>query len=435
VSPPPAATGSARRLRRLADRIDRTVLPAAAVAIVVALGFGLIVPVLPLYARSFGVSAAEIGLLVSAFSLVRLLCDVPAGRLVDRLGSSRAVALGTALVGASSAAAGLANTFVQLVVLRGLGGVGSALFSSGLMAYILTVVPRERMGRAMGLYHGAFLLGSAFGPTVGGLTADLLGLRGPFFVYAGFCAAASIVALAVLRAAGSRPKPAAHALSPPHKYTAPRWRRLSGVLVAALRGGFTRWWHSTPSRGLVAALSGGFALWWLMGGFRFALVPLYAQERLGLDSAAIGLGITASAVTNLLVAWPAGWAADRFGRHAVGIPAFAALSGAAVILLLADGLVGYVLANALFGAVFGTASVVPGALLADAIPRERAGTASGLNYLASDAGAVLGPVLVGLVLDGAGYGAAVGLAAAPAVLAAGAIAVARPPRAARATAA
>jgi MFS family permease len=180
-----------------------------------------------------------------------------------------------------------------------------------------------------------------------------------------------------------------------------------------------------PSRGLVAALSSGFALWWLMGGFRFSLVPLYAQERLGLDTAAIGLGITASALTNLLVVWPAGWAADRLGRHAVGVPAFVGLAVAAAALLLADGFTGYVLANALFGAVFGAAAVVPGSLLADAIPRERAGEASGLNYVASDLGGVLGPIGVGMLLDAAGYGAAVGLAAAPAVLAAGAIALAR----------
>jgi MFS family permease len=414
------------------------------VAIVVALGFGLIVPVLPLYARSFGVAAAEVGLLVSAFSLVRLFFDVPAGRLVDRLGSARAVAVGTAIVGASSAAAGVASTFVQLVLLRGVGGVGSALFSSGLMAYILKAVPQERMGRAMGLYHGAFLLGSAFGPTVGGLTADALGLRGPFFVYAGFCAAATLVALVVLRPPSRRGDAAESARPGALRGAAPDGGTAQAgdagdaaaapAAAAVDRTGATgaaevRERPAPPSlrasRGLVAALSSGFALWWLMGGFRFSLVPLYAQERLGLDTAAIGLGITASALTNLLVVWPAGWAADRLGRHAVGVPAFVGLAVAAAALLLADGFTGYVLANALFGAVFGAAAVVPGALLADAIPRERAGEASGLNYVASDLGGVLGPVGVGLLLDGAGYGAATGLAAAPAVLAAGAIALAR----------
>src|SRR3954471_19740820 len=185
--------------------IDPVVLPAAAVAIVVALGFGLVVPVLPLYARSFGVTAAQVGLLVSAFAFVRLLCDLPAGRLVGRIGSARASAFGTAVVAVSSAAAGLAPTFALLVLFRGLGGVGSALFSTGLMSYLLAAVPRERMGRAMSAFNRAFLLGSALGPPGGGRAAAALGLRGPFFLYAFFCAAASVVALLLLRAPAAPP--------------------------------------------------------------------------------------------------------------------------------------------------------------------------------------------------------------------------------------
>jgi MFS transporter, DHA1 family, multidrug resistance protein len=424
---------AARLARGLADRVDRTVLPAAAVAVVVALGFGLIVPVLPIFARSFGVPAAQVGLLVSAFALVRLFCDVPAGRLVDRLGSGRAVAVGTAIVGISSAAVGLASSFTQLVVLRGLGGVGSALFSSGLMAYILTVVPPERMGRAMGLYQGAFLLGSAFGPTVGGLTADALGLRGPFFVYAGFCAAATAVALLVLRPPASRPGAGHAADGEPAEAAsglaaARRGRAFPGQHGATATSGTAPAPRLRPSRGLCAALGAGFALWWLLGGFRFALVPLYGQERLGLDSAAIGLGITASAITNVVTVWPGGWAADRWGRYVVGVPAFLGLAGAAGLFLLAQDFTGFLVANALFGAIYGVAGVIPGTLLADAIPRDRAGSASGLNYVANDLGSVIGPVAVGVVLDVAGYGSAIALSVAPAVLVAGAIVVARRPR-------
>jgi MFS family permease len=182
-----------------------------------------------------------------------------------------------------------------------------------------------------------------------------------------------------------------------------------------------------PSRALAAALSSGFALWWLLGGFRFAFVPLYAQERLGLDTTAIGLGVTASALANLALLYPAGLAADRIGRRAVGVPAFVALAATAGALLLADGLVGYVAANALFGAAYAAASVVPGTLLADATPPGRSGIAAGVGSLANDLGNVLGPVAVGAVLDTAGYPVALALAAGPALLAAGAIAASRRP--------
>jgi MFS family permease len=393
---------------RFTRGVDPAVLPAAAVAIVVALGFGLLVPVLPLFARSFDVPASQVGLVVSVFALMRLVCDLPAGRLIERIGPGRATAFGTAIVGASSFAAGLAPTFGWLLVLRGAGGLGSALFSTGLSSYLLTVIPRERMGRAVGFYHSAFLLGNTFGPTVGGLAAGTLGLRGPFFVYAGFCAAASVVALTVLR----------------------RPRANGPGAVAANRAA-----HSgpagdapplRPSRPLVAALASGFAVWWLMAGFRFALIPLYGSEALGFNSQIIGLGITASAVGQILVLWPAGWAADRLGRWAIGVPAFLGLAVVPWGLLLADGPAGYLLANGLFGAVYGSASVVPGSLLADATPHGRAGQASGISHLASDLGSVSGPVLVGAALDAGGYASALTIAVLPAVLAAGAIASTRP---------
>jgi MFS family permease len=428
LSTAPTHTPATRAAAWLRGRVEPSILPAAAVSIVVALGFGLIVPVLPLYARSFGVAAAQVGLLGSAFSLVRLIADVPAGHLVNRLGPARGVALGTALVALSSAAAGLATSFTALVVLRGAGGIGSALFSAGLMAYILNTVPRDRMGRAMGAYHASFLLGSAFGPTVGGLTADQLGLRGPFFVYAAFCVAATLVALVTLRGAARPPAtpPVAAPLPPatePGAATlsaAPGGRRLDGV--------FRRFVGVRLTRGLLAALSGAFALWWFMGSFRFLVVPLFAEEQLGLDVAAISFGITVSAVANLCTTWPAGWAADRYGRHAVGVPAFLGVVLAAAAMLLARDFPTYLAANALLGACYGAAAIVPGTLLADAIPRDRAGTASGYNYLVQDLGNVLGPLAVGWALDLAGYTSATALAAAPALLAAVAIGAARRPR-------
>jgi MFS family permease len=429
-----AAPPAARLHAWVAGRIEPAVLPAAAVSIVVALGFGLIVPVLPLYARSFGVAAAQVGLLSSAFSLVRLVSDVPAGGLINRVGPARGVAVGTAIVAASSAAAGLATSFVGLVVLRGLGGVGSALFSAGLMAYLITVIPRERMGRAMGLYQASFLLGSAVGPAVGGLTAGALGLRGPFFVYAGFCLAATLVALVSLR--GVRPGQAGRAGLAQHgegraRGAAPDSTAGDTESAAGERVGTyerARPSRLRPTRGLLAALAGGFALWWFMGSFRFLLVPLLAEEHIGLDVSAISFGLTVSAIANLCMTWPAGWAADRFGCHTVGVPAFAGIAVAAGVMLLAADLPGYLAANALLGACYGAAAIVPGTLLADAVPRERAGEAAGYNSAAADLGNVVGPLAVGALLDFAGYPTATALAITPVLLAAAAIAAARPRR-------
>jgi MFS family permease len=386
--------------------VEPAALPAAAVAVVVALGFGLLVPVLPMYARSFGVAAWQVGLVVTAFAAMRLVADLPAGWLVERSGPARAVALGCLVVAVSSAAAGLAPTYEWLVALRGAGGIGSSLFSTGLSAYLLAAVPRERMGRATSLFSGAFLAGSAFGPTAGGLAAGALGLRGPFFLYAGCCAAAAAVALALLRGAGRG---------------AGRVRRAHGEAPAGAPP--LRW-----SPALAAALVSGFAQWWLLGGVRFTLVPLYAAEQLKLDPGAVGVGLTASALATLALLGPAGYAVDRYGRRRVGVPAFVGLALAAGALLLAADLPGYVVGCALFGAVAGAASVVPSALLADAVPPERAGLASGWQQTASDLGNFLAPVALGLVADLAGYPTAIALGTTPALLAAALLVATRAPR-------
>jgi MFS family permease len=238
----------------------------------------------------------------------------------------------------------------------------------------------------------------------------LLGLRGPFFVYAVFLFVAALVALLVLRRPAV-PNDAAGAVG----------RRGRGVPPADAAASAEDL-PLRPSRGLVAALSAGFALWWLMGGFRFAVMPLYAQEHIGLDSGAIGLGLTASAVANVFMLWPAGLASDRFGRQAVGVPAFCGLGMAALALLRADTFTGFLLANAFVGAMYGCASTMPGTLLADSTPRSRAGVASGLAHLTNDLGNVLGPLAVGFTLDRAGFGAAIGLGVAPALVAAAVIA-------------
>jgi len=392
--------------------VEPAVLPAAAVSLVVALGFGLLGPVLPVYARSFGVAAWQVGLVATAFAALRLVADLPAGWLVERLAAARAVALGCLIVAVSSAAAGLAPTYEWLVALRGAGGIGSALFSTGLSAYLLAAVPRERMGRAMSLFNGSFLAGSAFGPTVGGLAAGALGLRGPFFLYAGFCTAAAAVALALLRAPAGPMAPdtrARHDAEPQARAT------VQGVPL-----------RLTPA--LAAALASGFAQWWLLGGLRFTLVPLYASERLGLDPSEVGLGLTASALATLALLAPAGYAADRYGRRRVGVPAFVGLALAAAALLWAGDLAGYLAACTLFGVMAGAASVIPGALLADAVPRERAGVAAGWQQTASDLGNFVAPVAVGLVADLVDYPAAIGLAALPALLVAVLLAVTRAPR-------
>src|SRR5580692_6771564 len=170
----------------------------SAVSFTVALGYGIAAPAIPAFARQFGVSVAAAASVISAFALMRIVFALPTGRLVDRFGSRRVMAIGIAVVAVSSMLAGFSRSFAQLLVLRGVGGLGSAMYSVSAQALLLASVPSAQRGRASGLYSGGFLLGGISGPAVGGLVAAW-SLRAPFFLYGGLLLVPTLIAGVTLR--------------------------------------------------------------------------------------------------------------------------------------------------------------------------------------------------------------------------------------------
>ena len=186
----------ARRLGRVARTEDLRIadvlrIPEVRAAMlgtfVIMLGYGILSPVLPSYAKTFGVGYDSIGLLISAFSFARLVADPFVGRYIDNYGERRMVVLGAVIVGVSSVASGLAPTFALLVVLRGVGGVGSALFFAALLSFLLRTIPPERTGRVMSVFYAAFNLGFIAGGPLGGVIAHTFNLASPLYIYGGSC--------------------------------------------------------------------------------------------------------------------------------------------------------------------------------------------------------------------------------------------------------
>ncbi|MGH3262569.1 MAG: MFS transporter, partial [Trebonia sp.] len=170
----------------------------SAVSFTVALGYGIVAPAIPAFARQFDVSVLAAASVISAFALMRVLGALPAGRLVDRFGEPRVMAAGIAVVAVSSVLAGFSGSFAQLLVLRGIGGLGSAMFSVSAQALLLASVPAAQRGRASGLYSGGFLLGGISGPAAGGLVTAW-SLRAPFFLYGGLLLVPTVIAAVALR--------------------------------------------------------------------------------------------------------------------------------------------------------------------------------------------------------------------------------------------
>jgi MFS transporter, DHA1 family, multidrug resistance protein len=362
-----------------------------AVSFTVALGFGIVAPDIPAFARHFGVSTAAAASVVSAFALLRVLGALPAGRLVDRFGERRVMAAGIAVVAASSILAGISGSFAELIVLRGIGGLGSAMFSVSAQTLLLVSVPADQRGRASGLFSGGFLVGSISGPAIGGLLAAW-SLRAPFFVYGGMLVVPAVIAAVVLRDPARRD---------PGR---------DGPRVASPFAGVGRALRSRAFRAAAAAnLADGFAA----VGVRSAIVPLFVRDALHRSAVWTGIGFLVVAVLNAAALLPAGWAADRLGRRPVIVAGCSVSAAGLVMLALLPGLWGYLTALAVLGLGSGLLDVAPAAMVGDLLGGQggQGGTMVATYQMAGDAGTVAGPVTAGYLVDTISYGAAFGLAA------------------------
>lgn len=367
------------------------------VAFMVALGFGLVAPALPLFARQFGVGKAAAGAVVSAFALMRLLMAPFVGRLVNAFGERVLLATGIAVVAVSSALAGLAQTYWQLLVLRGAGGIGSIMFSVSAASLLVRVTPSHLRGRAQGVWAGSFLIGLIAGPAVG--TVATFSLRAPFFLYAGTLTVAGVLGLTALRRSELAARQAVRAQPLP--------------LVVALR-----------DRAYLAALGASFAGDFALVGARSSILPQFVRDRLGLSPGwAYAAFLVISIVSGALLL-PTGRVADTRGRRPVIVVGLLVGAAAFVVLPAVPAAAGLIAASALLGVAGAADSVAPGAVMGDVVGG-RGGTVVAVFQMSGDLGAVLGPVLAGFVADSAGYPWAFGLSAVVCVLPA--LATARAP--------
>ncbi|MDQ1703226.1 MAG: transporter, family, multidrug resistance protein [Frankiaceae bacterium] len=361
--------------------LPREVWVLASVAFAVAVGFGIVAPAIPLFAKSFGVDNTHAASVISAFAFMRLLTAPIGGRVVDRFGERLVMATGVGIVAVSSAVAGLSQTYTQLLVLRGVGGFGSALFTVSAATLLLRSVPNELRGRASGMFSGGFLFGGISGPALGGFVTGI-SRRLPFFLYAGTLAVAVTIALIALR----------------HSHTAnadaAARRQIERTAVFPL-------FRNASYR---AALATNFADAWAMLGVRSALIPIFVTEVLHKSSSWTGAGFVVVAAINASLLLPAGKFADTVGRRPVLIAGCTAGAASLVVLALVPNLPGYLIAMALLGFGSGLLDVAPAAMAGDVAGR-RGGSAIAAYQMSGDLGMIVGPLIVGYLADHVSYGA------------------------------
>ena len=369
---------------RTQPKIPRTIWVLVGAAFIIALGYGLIAPVLPQFAGSFGVSMAAAGAVISIFALARLLGAPGAGRLVDRLGSRPIYLTGLLIVAGATFLVAFVNAYWQILALRFIAGFGSTMFTLSAQALIVRVTHPSIRGRANALYASAFLVGNVVGPIIGA-ALSFLGFRAPFVIY-GLAVAGAAVAVGGL----TQPKPG----SEPLPAAKPKMR----VRQA---------WQTSTYKALLAA---GFTNGFVNMGSRVAILPLFAAAVFERGGAAAGLALTAFAFGMAVTLQFSGRLADSLGRRPM-VAAGLATSG--VFTALLGGATSFwplVLLSAAAGIGAGLMSPATQATLADIIGNERSGgTVLSTYQMTQDAGSILAPVLLGAVAEAAGFQAAFGV--------------------------
>jgi MFS family permease len=352
---------------------------------VVAVGYGLIAPALPEYARSFGVGIALVSAVVSSFAFVRLASAPLSGRLVDRRGGAFAFCLGLLVVGGSSAASAFATTYAQLLVFRSLGGVGSSIFTVAAATLLIRMSPPAMRGRAMAAWASGFLAGTVAGPVIGGALLGI-SLRVPFLAYAALLAVVSAVLGARLRR---------------HRVVAAdrRWADAPTLSFAvAMRNPVFR-----------AALASNFVDGWVVWGVRIALVPLFVVDVVATSGSWAGAALTAFAVGTVATLTLGGHLADRWGRRPTVVMGSLIVAATTVWLGTSTSPGELLAVCVLSGTGSGLMTPPVEAAVADVVGQgggRRGGGALAGQQMAGDSGSIVGPLLGAWAVELGGYSAA-----------------------------
>ena len=343
-------------------------------------------PAIPVFAKSFGVNNAAIGLMVSAFAITRFASGLISGTLVDKFGERKVFSTGVFMVSLFTFLAGVAQNYEQLLFFRAAGGLGSSMFSVAASSVILRSVSDDQRGHAQSVYQGSFIVGGMAGPAIGGLLS-VISLRAPFFVYSILLFFSGLVALFFLKgdSIGAKVK------------------NSSAEPATTIREALAM----PPYRiALVLAFIGT----WVFFGMRASILPVFVTEELNSTTAVVGYGFAISAIVQGAILLKAGRFSDAKGRRAASIIGANIVFLGVLVLTFAVNAWMFILSMIILG--FGGAflSTTPASIVGDII-KGKGGKVIAIFQMAGDAGMIFGPIIIGWISDVYSYRTAFGFSA------------------------
>ena len=396
-----------------------------------AMGTSIAHVALPTLTEAFAASFQQVQWVVLAYLLAITTLIVSVGRLGDIVGRRRLLLAGIMLFTVASALGGMASQLWLLIAARAAQGLGAAIMMALAMALAGETIPKDRTGSAMGLLGTLSAVGTALGPTLGGVLIARFGWPALFFVNVPLGILALVLAWRFLPAPRRTTAPdhprfdaagalllaltlAAYALA----MTVGRGRFGLGslaLLVAAALGAalFVRVEARAESPlvplarfrdpVLAAALSASALVATVMMA-TLVVGPFYLARTLGLDTALVGIVLSVGPAVAALTGVPAGRVVDRFGSPRVAVGGLAGMVAGSSILSLVPaslGIAGYVIPIAVITGSYSLFQVANNAaVLSDAAPDQR-GVISGLLNLSRNLGLITGAGAMGAVFAGA----------------------------------
>lgn len=341
------------------------------------LGIGIIIPIMPVFATKLGASGFSLGMIIAAFSVTRGLLQPVVGNLSDKFGRKWFLVAGLFIYGLVGLLIPHATSVVDLIVIRGFHGVGSAMIVPIAMAYMSFLAPDGQDGRYMGYLNIAIFCGIGCGPVFGGIFSDLWGMASVFYVMAVLSFAAFVLVV--------RNMPV---------YIPPQRKGQAGLFLS-----FSQMMHR---RRTVGILSARYATMIMMVP-TMAFLPLLMSDWQDVTGLQIGMVIAGRTLVNAVMQVPFGKFADRYNKLLLLLAGTFCMGFAMFLVPSATTILQMILIYMMLGT--GEAIIWP---VLGAYASEEArnhfghGTMMGVFSLAMSAGVFTGAMLAGYFMDNLG---------------------------------
>ncbi len=339
-----------------------------------ALAISIIEPLLPIYVASFGVSYAVVGFVMSSFGLTRVFVEIPGGILTDRLGRRPVLLVGFALAMSSHLLAGFAQSYLELIIARMIVGAGSALAMIAGVIYVSEISSPSHRQQDIARYQSMWSMGGILGPTLGGLLSDNFGIRFIFFIAVGITCIGIII---VLRMQFSQ--------TPILSRDTIQRSQLTAMIKNPI---------------ILVLCTATFIMFFMYSSIRGTMIPLYGVDILQLTSTQIGIVFS---ITSLVTVIGLNVLVPRLeviiSRQQLLVLSLATCVFAVTVISATSNFVTLALTAVPLGIGFSLLQPTPFTMILDTAQPENRGLMVGLLRTTGDVGIIVGPILVGGLLD------------------------------------